>query len=72
MSLESRKGTWAAFSARALMHIPSMCSDRLMLFASSARRPGSTPGKRPLHLVGTMQAWLHRGQGMFGSAAVPT
>ena len=40
VSFESRKGTCvAAGSARALMHMPSVVSDRLMLMASLARRP---------------------------------
>ena len=40
MSLESRKGTCVALgSARALMHIPSVVRDRLMLTASLARSP---------------------------------
>lgn len=40
MSLESLKGTWVALgSARALMHMPSVVSDRLMLTASCARTP---------------------------------
>ena len=40
VSLESLKGTWVALgSARALMHMPSVVSDRLMLTASLARRP---------------------------------
>ena len=40
VSLESRKGTWvAAGSARALMHMPSVVSERLIDLASVARRP---------------------------------
>ncbi len=43
MSLESLKGTWVALgSARALMHIPRVVSDRLMLTASLARSPAHT------------------------------
>lgn len=42
VSLESRKGTWVEFgSARALMHIPSAVSDRLMLLASLALSPAA-------------------------------
>ena len=42
MSLESRKGTCVEFgSARALMHIPSAVSDRLMLLASLALSPAA-------------------------------
>ena len=45
MSLESRKGTCVALgSARALMHMPSVVSDRLMLTASLARRPAQRTG----------------------------
>lgn len=40
MSLESLKGTCVALgSARALMHMPSVVSDRLMLTASFALKP---------------------------------
>ena len=40
MSLESLKGTCVALgSARALMHMPNVVSDRLMLTASEARSP---------------------------------
>ena len=40
VSLESLKGTCVALgSARALMHMPSVVSDRLMLTASFARTP---------------------------------
>ena len=40
MSLELRKGTKDTLgSARALMHTPSVVSDRLMLLASAARSP---------------------------------
>ena len=42
VSLESRKGTCVELgSARALMHIPSAVSDRLMLLASLALSPAA-------------------------------
>lgn len=41
VSLESLKGTWVELgSALALMHMPRVVSDRLMLLASVARSPG--------------------------------
>lgn len=43
VSFESRNGTWALFSARALIHFPSELSERFIDLASSSMSP-SLPG----------------------------
>ena len=50
VSLESRYGACAVTElARALMHMPSMVSDMLMLFASSARSPAQQHQPQVVH-----------------------
>lgn len=45
VSLESRIGTWALFSARALIHFPNALSERFIDLASSSVCP-SLPGEK--------------------------
>ena len=57
MSLESLNGTCVALgSARALMHMPSVVSDRLMLTASVARSPAQ---RHSISHQGTESSGIH-------------